>query len=361
MKKNIFITGATGFLGSHILKLLLQERDNSVYLLIRGKNKSDVERRCIALIRKIFKTSLDKQLLNRINVVNGDLEFIKDLCRVKGYEYLHNKIDEIYHCAAVTGFRVPLKIAQKVNVEGTENILDFVKEGDRPVRVNYISTAFIVGNKECVLTEDDLDIGQKFNNAYEQSKFEAELLIQKYRRQGIRISIFRPSIIVGDYYTGKAFNFKLLYSALQLLSLELFDEFPAYLNAKHNLIPVDMAAKAIYLLANNEKNENTYHIFSQNDILCYDFMEFGAKFFGYNNPAWIPLEKFDFKRLSFVQKSLIEPFVPYFNYKAVYSAKKTELILEKLNFRFPIINEEFLHRLFQFCLDSGFIKRHQKL
>src|SRR5207253_1615626 len=74
-------------------------------------------------------------------------------------------------------------------------------------RLGYISTAFVGGSYPDRFGEDDLDVGQRFRNSYEQSKFEAELVMHAHMRN-LPITVLRPSIIIGHSQSGatSAFN-----------------------------------------------------------------------------------------------------------------------------------------------------------
>lgn len=355
--KNIFITGSTGFLGSHILRQILLQDSSKLHLLIRGKNEEEVEKKGLAVLEKAIEGKPTEKILKRINLIRGDVSEIDLGLSKEILRKLFSNVNEIYHCAAMTGFRIPLAVIRKVNVVGTENILKFAIRCKQIRRLNYISTAFIVGNKDCVFSENDFEIGQKFNNTYEQTKFEAEKLAHNYKKKGLKISIFRPSVIVGEYYSGETTNFRMFYEPLHFLSLELFKEVPVDLEVEHNLVPIDAVAKAIYILAENEKNEDVYHIVSPDNIKCYYFMDLAAKFFGYKNPKWVPLDKSVLERFTPIQKRIIAPFIPYFNYRVKFSSSKTENVLKKYKFEYPEINEQFINRLFNFCHKAGFINK----
>jgi len=358
--KNIFITGATGLLGSNILKQILLQSNSNVNLLIRGVNERKVKQRGHALLEKIYKNRLDNKLLKRINLIRGDIVEHNLGIDDDVFKKLTGRIDDIYHCAAATGFRITLEKARQVNIGGAKNVLELAVKCNNLRKLSYISTAFIIGNKEGVFSEDDIDLGQKFNNAYEQSKFEAELLVREQKNRRFYISVFRPSIIIGDYYTGETTNFKMPYNALRVFSLELLNEVPANINTPLNLISVDVAARAIYILGSNENRDTIYHIISPTNIMSGHFFDSAAEYFGYRNPKFIPIERFDMKRLSNVQFQLISPFIPYFNYKALYTSKKTEAILRTYNFQYPPINESLYTRIFNYCVKVGFIKIKNK-
>jgi thioester reductase-like protein len=359
MKKNIFITGANGFLGSHIMQQILKNRkDYNLYLLIRKNKFLNAEKRFYVFLKYFYGKDYSLDLLRRIRIIEGDL-YEDDLgIRRSDFNALYNKINEIYHCAANIGFRVPLDDARRINVVGTKNILEFSKKLKKLKKINYISTVFIAGEDRCIFDDNKKieSLSRCFNNTYEQSKYEAELLIKKYKNAGLSITIFRPSILAGEYLSGRTTNFQMFYEFLHFFSLELFKNVPLDVNVEHNMIAVDIAAKAIFYLAENETQENVYHIINPNNGLFLNFLKKASNFFGYCNPKFIPLKKFRFNRLTIIQKKILEPFIPYFNYKVLFKASKTEAKLKQVNFSYPVMSEDFYCRLFAFCKMSGFIK-----
>ena len=93
--------------------------------------------------------------------------------------------------------------------------------------MTYISTAYVAGCHRGVFGEDDLDVGQRFRNAYEQSKFEAERLVRAAGAGGLPVTIARPSIVVGDRHSGWTASFNVLYSPLRALARGAYPILPA--------------------------------------------------------------------------------------------------------------------------------------
>ncbi|MDD3375297.1 MAG: SDR family oxidoreductase [Candidatus Omnitrophica bacterium] len=356
-KKNILLTGATGFLGKYLLKLFLLDKGiNVVYLLIRGSNQET----SIARAQKVLKTISCASSLRekKVIVVSGDIS--KKKLGLTGSEYgeLCKKINSIYHSAALTGFSIDSKMAKMANVFGTKNLLDFCSDCLNLSKFNYIGTAFIAGNKVGSFSEDDFDCGQKFNNHYEQSKFEAESIVRKnFKNEKFFISIFRPSIILGDFCTGGTTNFKMFYEPLYLFSKGIFNSVPANVRCSQNIVPVDLVAKGIFLLAESEKKNAVYHVVNPTNVRAGDFVDLAARFFGYTNPEFIPIEKFNMKELTPVQYKLIQPFLSYFNYKATFLSDKTQKALKDYKFEYPKIDNDYYLRLFNYCANVGFIKK----
>jgi long-chain acyl-CoA synthetase len=111
-----------------------------------------------------------------------------------------------------------------------------------------ISTAYVAGEHTGQFNEDDLDVGQRFRNAYEQSKFEAESLVAS-RRARLPITVLRPSIVVGESDSGWTTSFNVVYWPLRAFSRGAYLALPARREAPVDVVPVDYVADAIFALS----------------------------------------------------------------------------------------------------------------
>lgn len=354
-KKTIFITGATGLLGSYLLKILL-ENNYKIYVLTRAKNNQSPQERIVDVL-KFWQVKYNKKDYSNLIIIEGDITLpnfgIKSKDTIK---LIRSEIEIIIHSAALTTFRAPLSIIRNINITGTKNVLDFAFSCKKLEKMNHISTVYVVGNKSIPnFSEDMLELGQGFNNTYEQTKYEAEILVKDYIKKGLFISIFRPSIIMGDSIDGKTNNFHLAYEPLHYFYRKIYREYPINLATAMNLINVDSVAKAIFLLLKHEHPE-TYHIVSPNSINQDFFQKLSSRYFNFKMPKFIPVEKFDFNKLTPVQKMLAMPFMPYCNYKTNFLFKKTQDILNRYNFKCPVMDREKLEKIFEYCDKTGFIK-----
>ena len=178
-------------------------------------------------------------------------------------DWLAERVSEIVHGAASVSFELPLPDARAINVEGTRRVLEFAERcqargGLR--RFSYISTAYVAGEHAGCFSEDDLDVGQRFRNAYEQSKFEAESLLAGWRGR-LPITVLRPSIIVGERDSGWTASFNVLYWPLRAFARGAYPALPARRDAPVDVVPVDYVADAIFALSQAPEAEGaTFHL-----------------------------------------------------------------------------------------------------
>ncbi|MGH2855507.1 MAG: SDR family oxidoreductase, partial [Solirubrobacteraceae bacterium] len=148
-------------------------------------------------------------------------------------------------------------------VEGTRRVLELAERCDARGglrRLSHISTAYVAGEHRGSFSEDDLDVGQRFRNAYEQSKFEAERLVAR-ARGGLPITVLRPSIVVGERGSGWTASFNVLYWPLRAFARGAYVALPARRNAPVDVVPADYVADAILHLSQAREAEGaTFHL-----------------------------------------------------------------------------------------------------
>jgi len=336
MEKTIFLTGSTGFVGSYLLIKLLN-LNYKVIVLARPKEKTPQER-----IYDIIKF-WDKELVNKLKnltIFKGDITLNNLGLDKISKKILISNTDEIFHCAATTKFNLPLEEIRKINTEGTKNVLDIALECKNLKKINHISTAFVSGNYKGIFKETDLDLKQGFDTTYEQSKFEAEKLVEKYRKK-IWIDVFRPPLIIGDSKTGKTTTFQnAFYQVMHYWSLELFDIFPAK-GINVNLIPIDVLIEAILKINENSEIKNqTYHPFSSETIALDDFLYRVSKLIGFKMPDIIKFDELDINKLTPTQKLLLMNNISLFNPYLKLDSTFTVNLLKNYGFEFPKITDK---------------------
>jgi thioester reductase-like protein len=208
--ETFFFTGFPGFLGSRLLPRVLRRSPGArAACLVQPKFEALAKERVAAL------EAADPALADRIDLVSGDLTTpglgLVDAQRIAA------DTTEIWHLAAVYDLSVPRDVGMRVNVDGTRHVLQFAADCGRLRRHHYVSTCYVSGRYCGPFHEADLDVGQPFNNYYEETKFLAEVEVAAARDGGMPTSVYRPAIVVGDSRTGDTQKFDGPYFLLQWL------------------------------------------------------------------------------------------------------------------------------------------------
>ena len=260
MKPAVLLTGSTGFIGTQIARRLLQNNEVTVLALVRA---TDAENAMRKLQREWWDwPELIEALNSRIEVVCGDVCERNFGLSEEAYSDLSKRITHIIHTAADWRL-VPLEELRKTNVQGTLNILDLARKTNsdhRLERFSHISTAYVAGGRTGVIPEDALTDQFGFFTAYEQSKYEGEMLVQSAKKE-LPISIFRPSMVVGDSQTGAIKTFNTVYFPLRLYLTGKLRILPVSRSLRINIVPVDYVATSIVKLTFDPEAEGrNFHL-----------------------------------------------------------------------------------------------------
>lgn len=247
----IFLTGFPGFLGSELLPRVLERSEgDTAACLVQGKFMPMAQQRVEELARAHPGTK------GRIELVEGDITRA-DLGLSAGTA-LQQEIREIYHLAAVYDLSVQRDLAMRVNVHGTVNMLDFAAGCTNLHRFQYVSTCYVSGSYAGIFSERDLIKGQEFNNYYEETKYHAEVEVQKRLKNGLPATVYRPAIVVGDSRTGATQKFDGPYYVIRwLLKQPYIAIMPMVGNPKItrvNVVPSDFLVNALSYLSGLEKS-----------------------------------------------------------------------------------------------------------
>jgi nucleoside-diphosphate-sugar epimerase len=279
----ILITGATGFLGSH-LTVALAHRGETPVLLARGKDGVPALRRMEALFRWF---DLDASTISRCEVT----------------EEFPAGIDEVVHCASSTSFSARYRNqSESANVEALGRILE-LSRGCR--HFHYVSTAYVAGATTGLCPEMPCD-PPGYNNVYEETKNRAERLL--VASCPVPFSIIRPSIVYGDSRTGRTFRWNGLYLPVRAVVF-LRDSFlrdiqesdgaraaacgvklsdggiglPIHVPAGGvgiDLIPVDAFVRACLALFDRRPPGPIHHVVSGSPVRIETLIEYCERFFG---------------------------------------------------------------------------------
>ena len=163
------------------------------------------------------------------------------------YGQLAGKITQIVHCAAAARFDLELSQARAENVGGVENILELAQRASHIERLDYVGTAYRLGECDRTVYENDISAG-RFRNTYEQSKCEAEMRVLEHV-SCLPIMIARPSIVICDSQTGKASVHNGFCRAVMAYMSGRLRDFPGLSNGLLDIVPVDYVAAAMIRLS----------------------------------------------------------------------------------------------------------------
>ncbi len=272
-----FLTGATGFIGSEILRRLLRnEPDREVHALVRAADAGEAARRGREVLFRLFfdEEAATADARRRVHWVLGNLRAPGLGLAATDRARIAAECGELIHGAASTDWTLPLESAWAVNVAGVHAIADLAAETSRRAggaRLLHISTAYVAGRRGGSVRAADLPGPEgPFNNPYERTKAEAERYLRE-RMGELPVTVVRPSIVVGDSTTGRTFSFNVIYFPVKLLHLGLLKVVPGRRSSTLDIVPVDYVAGALLALARDPATVGrTYHLTADADAMPFE-------------------------------------------------------------------------------------------
>ncbi|GHF45728.1 thioester reductase-like protein [Amycolatopsis bartoniae] len=247
------VTGATGLIGRHFTRLLLERDDTEhVRLLVRAASRDRLE--------SLVATWPHPE---KVSLVVGDLSAERLGVGDEVREELRGQVDHLVHLAALYDITADDETSVRANVDGTRNVLELAADL-RVGCLHHVSSVAVAGDHEGVFTEDMFDVGQRLPTAYHRTKFEAERLVRHQHEVPWRV--YRPAIVVGHSETGEMdkvdgpyYLFTAIDKLNRLPNLPLVG--PDLGNT--NIVPVDYVAKALLALVTRQHLDGcTFHLVS---------------------------------------------------------------------------------------------------
>ncbi|WP_437644111.1 amino acid adenylation domain-containing protein [Sorangium sp. So ce362] len=202
----VLLTGATGYLGVHVLHELLSRSRAHVYCLVRGKEGSSAAQRLRAAFDWYFPGASLDRLVGRCTVIEGDVALELFGLSPGLYAHLAAETDAIYHFAADTRLFGSDEEFRRTNLTPVQTCIELAMHR-RPKDLHYMSTLAVSGvnpaPEPVSFSEDSLDVGQEFQNHYESTKYMAERLIKGFEAAGGRGFIYRSGNVSGHSRTGR--------------------------------------------------------------------------------------------------------------------------------------------------------------
>jgi thioester reductase-like protein len=314
----VLLTGATGFVGMELLARYLERTERPIMTVVRAGSDEGAAGRIDAVLANLFGYHAGRYA-DRVTAVAGDLTAPRLGLNPAQWDWLAAESTIIIHCAASVSFGLSLDEARAINVAGTRRMLElagWAHELGVLERYAQISTAFVAGTHAGRFYEHDLDVGQTFNNSYEQSKFESEQLVHAH--PDLPFTILRPSIVVGDRHSGWTSAFNVLYWPLRALARGLFPAVPATGSAPVDVVSIDYVADGIYELCESAGGlRQTYHLTAGADASTIaEIAELASGYFQQPPPRLLSPAEF-MSADHGVARSMLEEGAMYFPYFSV--------------------------------------------
>jgi thioester reductase-like protein len=245
--ETVFLTGFPGFIAGRLVARLATP-ETQFFLLVQPQF---LEKAAQEVEKIAAETNIP---LENFALIEGDITRENLGISEEDLETVTAETTDVFHLAAIYDLAVEKDLAYRVNVEGTRKVNELVKKMPRLKRYNYVSTCYVAGKRTGEILETELEHDAGFRNYYEETKYFAEVEVEKLK-DALPVTIFRPSVVVGDSRTGETAKYDGIYSVIFYLR-----KFPALLRlinvgnklVRLNLVPVDFVVEGIAALSKDE-------------------------------------------------------------------------------------------------------------
>jgi thioester reductase-like protein len=359
----IFLTGSTGYIGAHVASNLLQGHSGTLNLLVRARDPHEAELR----LWQAFQLHMDFPrfydfLQTRVRIFRGDLTTLRFGLSADDYDRLIHTTDSVIHCAASLN-RKSEKSCLNVNLRGTLEVVQLAMRshyyhGLR--RFSHVSTVAVAGmrSNEVVTEDSSIDWNRSDYDPYARTKKFNEHMIRQLLPE-VPLTIFRPSIVLGDSRYGETTQFDMVRSFVFLADLSLL---PFRATDMIDIVNVDFVADAIATLHQKEKPlYDTYHLSSGRDSQTFrELTNALATARGKRSPMFVPFLETPFARIVDLfagrksslghNASLMKVFMPYLVWNTVFDNTR---VTSELG-RKPVPFSQYSFPLLKFSRESNF-------
>ena len=369
-QEHILLTGATGYLGSHLLNELLRQSQAVIYCLVRPSGSTGPRERLVEIMSDYFGPSIVKAMENRVVAVQGDLERDNLGLNEADARLVMERIDSIIHCGADVRHFGESEHFAKVNVESTSRLLDLAKR-NRHVRFHFISTIGIPEDLAMNGQWKGITAGSGYDtsyveNVYTNSKLEAEKLVVKAGEQeGVAATVYRVGNLSCHSKNGK-FQKNIDHNAFyRMLKAMLILKRAPRVRWEVDMTPINYAGQSIAALAlQQETVGRIFHICNPNTI-SYEQMIGYFQSYGYEielldwreYEAWLlnPAIEKNQEGLELAMAQLEGDGAKNSMYR--YGCAQTVQYLEKSGVTCAEADEQFFNKLIQYAEEIGYFTR----
>ncbi len=375
----VLITGGHGFVGRYASRSILRRCPGAeVTLLARPRGGLDARTR---VDRALGTLGLDP---DSVRVIQGDVDQPRFGLGPGAYDTLAGSVDRVLHAAANVRFDQDLAGARRANVGATARVLRFaIRAG--ATRLDHVSTCFVAGQRRDRVLEPELEHGTGFRNVYEQSKYEAELLLrdpdtvddwslvggEPIRTVPLAVTVLRPSMVVGESTSGRTSSYHMIYWPLKLYARGYWRTLIGYRETPIDVVPVDFVGEAVAaLMVDPAAGGRTFHLAAGPDrsTTIGELAELAERILGgppvrYLDPRffvrWIRPLVDPPLRLTRRGRKIVKGghlYLPYFEGNPHFDTRETDGLLAPHGIRPPRVTEYF-EPLVRYAVDADFGRR----
>jgi thioester reductase-like protein len=364
----IFLTGSTGYIGAHVAANLLEQHGASLNVLVRARNTDEAALR----LWQAWQLHHDfphfyEYLQTRVRIFCGDITLSRFGLSQDDYDRLIHTTDSVLHVAASLN-RKSEKSCLNVNLRGTLEVLLLAQHSNHYHglrRFSHVSTVAVAGKRqdEVVSEENSIDWNRSDYDPYARTKKFCEHMIRQLLPD-VPITIFRPSIVLGDSRYAETTQFDMVRAFVFLAGLPVL---PFRSRDKVDIVNVDFIAEAVTTLHQKENPQfDTYHLSSGRD--SQTFRQLTSALAAAQNkrgPIFTPfMEKPFAATVNMLSErkgdlghgaSLLKVFMPYLVWNTVFDNTR---VTSELG-RKPVPFSQYSYPLLKFSRETNFTYPYQ--
>lgn len=258
----VFVTGATGYLGSYVVTRLLRAHEPRLLLLVRAKSVSEAQQRLWrALQLHMSFAEFENHLRSRIDIYLGDITEVRCGLHANAYQRLIGAMSSVIHIAASLNRR-SVRVCMNVNLRGTLNVIELARaahDAHGLRRFSDVSTTAVAGERDGEVVQEDsaVDWERRDYDPYAYTKKFCEHMVESLLPD-VPTTVFRPSTVIGDSRFGATTQFDMVRAVLALARMRVL---PLRPGDRHDIVPADYVARAIADIHQREAPKHRiYHL-----------------------------------------------------------------------------------------------------